>query len=242
MAKLARENAEQRKKIAELEATIEQLKFQHDQDLEIINKDLTQLAIWSAKEKALEATVRDQFIGRAVKAEVRARRLTADLAAIQDKQADRLVQLVDKRSNKLAGKAVDCHNILEKGLVQPADERSNGLRHLIVKLRMVRASKANSLMRDSMLADKLAVKQTIPEVLYDQVGATKNKITRYKEMAHKIVELLRAHQCRHQLNNQKPESNCNNSSKKRMSFFENIGQSATLCTMATAHTSAGSRF
>ncbi|KAJ2472976.1 hypothetical protein IWW56_006050, partial [Coemansia sp. RSA 2131] len=189
IAKLAQENAEQRKKIAELEATIEQLKFQHDQDLEIINKDLTQLAIWSAKEKALEATVRHQFIGRAVKAEVRARRLAADLAAIQDKQADRLVQLVDERSNKLEGKSVDRHNILENGQIQPADERcnglagkkadcqdqlanglvrlddehSNGLSHLIVKLRMVRASKVNSLIRDSMLADKLAVKQIIPE-------------------------------------------------------------------------------
>ncbi|KAJ2706860.1 hypothetical protein H4S00_007064, partial [Coemansia sp. D1744] len=47
IAKLAQENAKQREKIAELEATIEQLKLQHDQDLETIDRDLTQLAIWS---------------------------------------------------------------------------------------------------------------------------------------------------------------------------------------------------
>ncbi|KAJ2718079.1 hypothetical protein H4S00_003942, partial [Coemansia sp. D1744] len=102
IAKLAQENAKQREKIAELEATIEQLKLQHD-------RDLTQLAIWSANEKALEATVRDQFIARAVKAEVRARRLAADLAAIKDKQVDRLEQLAEMRSNKLANKTFKCH-------------------------------------------------------------------------------------------------------------------------------------
>ncbi|KAJ2658335.1 hypothetical protein IW148_004716, partial [Coemansia sp. RSA 1199] len=107
-----------------------------------------------------------------------------------------LVQPVDECCNGLAGNKVDFQDQLANGLVQPADKRSNGLSHLINKLRMVRASKANSLTRDSMPADKLAVKQTIAEVLYDQVGATKNKITRYKEMAHRIVELLRAHQCR----------------------------------------------
>ncbi|KAJ2128110.1 hypothetical protein IW136_006196, partial [Coemansia sp. RSA 678] len=45
ISKLAQENAKQRKKIAELEATIEQIKMQHDQDLETIDRDLTKLAI-----------------------------------------------------------------------------------------------------------------------------------------------------------------------------------------------------
>ncbi|KAJ2655226.1 hypothetical protein IW148_006136 [Coemansia sp. RSA 1199] len=69
-----------------------------------------------------------------------------------------MVQPVDECCNGLAGKKADCQDQPVNGLVQPADERSNGLSHLIVKLRMVRASKANSLIRDSMLADKLSVK------------------------------------------------------------------------------------
>ncbi|KAJ2132900.1 hypothetical protein GGF48_000575 [Coemansia sp. RSA 921] len=270
ISKLVQENAKQREKIAELEATIE---------------DLTKLAIWSAQEKELEATVRDQFIARAVKAEVRARRLAADLTAIKDKkidrleqpaemrsnklaedtfkcqekQVDRLVQLVNERSSKLAGKAidrqnilannqvqpvdtpcnelvgkaVDCQNILENGLKQSDDERSVGLRHHINKLRMVRASNANNSVRGSTLTDKLVDKHVIPDILRNQVDEAKNKITRYKEMAHKIVELLRAHQCRRQLHNQKPKSNPANSkgSKKRYSFLEHVCQSATLGTL-----------
>ncbi|KAJ2175145.1 hypothetical protein GGH18_001426 [Coemansia sp. RSA 530] len=286
IAKLAQENAKQREKIAELEATIEQMKTQHDQDLETIDRDLTKLAIWSAQEKELEATVRDQFITRAVKAEARARRLAADLAAIKDKQidrleqpaemrsnklaedtfkcqekqVDRLVQLVNERSsklagnpidrqnipannwvqpvdkpcNELAGKAVDRQNILENGLKQSGDERSVGLRHHINKLRMVRASNANNSVRGSTLTDKLVDKHVIPDILRNQVDEAKNKIARYKEMAHKIVELLRAHQCRRQLHNQKPKSNPANSkgSKKRYSFLEHVCQSATLGTLA----------
>ncbi|KAJ2197993.1 hypothetical protein GGH18_001150 [Coemansia sp. RSA 530] len=120
IAKLAQENAKQREKIAELEATIEQLKLQHDQDLETIDRDLTQLAIWSAQEKELEATVRDQFIARAVKAEVCARRLTAYLAAIKDKQAN-------MRSIEMANKTFKCHERKTNRLVQPVDKHCNGL-------------------------------------------------------------------------------------------------------------------
>ncbi|KAJ2280435.1 hypothetical protein GGH14_002361, partial [Coemansia sp. RSA 370] len=146
IAKLAQENVKQREKIAELEATIEQLKLQHDQDLETIYEDLTKLAIWSAQEKELEATVRDQFIARAVKAEVCARRLTVYLAAIKDKQANmrsielanktfkcherrtnRLVQPVDKLCSKQVGKAVERQKMLINGLVQPANKLCNGL-------------------------------------------------------------------------------------------------------------------
>ncbi|KAJ2643602.1 hypothetical protein IW137_002328, partial [Coemansia sp. RSA 1287] len=62
ISKPAQESAKQREKITKLEATVVQLKLQHDQDLETIYEDLTKLAIWSAQEKELEATVRDQFI------------------------------------------------------------------------------------------------------------------------------------------------------------------------------------
>ncbi|KAJ2154472.1 hypothetical protein IWW46_002750 [Coemansia sp. RSA 2440] len=285
ISKLAQENSKQREKIAELEATIEQLKTQHDQDLETIDRDLTKLAIWSAQEKELEATVRDQFIARAVKAEVRARRLAADLAAIKDKQVDRLeqpaemrsnkladntlkcqekqvdrlVQLVNERSSKLAGKAIDrqnilannwvqpvdkpCNelagksvdrqNILENGLKQSDDERSVELRDYINKFRMVRVSNVNNSVRGSTLTDKLVDKHVIPDILRNQVDEAKNKITRYKEMAHKIVELLRAHQCRRQLHNQKPKSDLANSknSKKRYSFLKQVCQTAVLGTL-----------
>ncbi|KAJ2532297.1 hypothetical protein GGH20_001177 [Coemansia sp. RSA 1937] len=215
IAKLAQENAKQREKIAELEATIEQLKLQHDQDLETIYEDLTKLAIWSAQEKELEATVRYQFIARAVKAEVCARRLTAYLAAIKDKQANmrsiemanktfkcherktnRLVQPVDKLCSKQVGKAVERQNMLINGLVQPANKLCNGLVAKAVEHQDKQASETKK------SADNLADKQAIPKKLYDQVSAIKNKITRYKEMANKIVELIRAHQCRLQLNNQ----------------------------------------
>ncbi|KAJ2271571.1 hypothetical protein J3F81_003410 [Coemansia sp. RSA 371] len=194
IAKLAQENAKQREKIAELEATIEQLKLQHDQDLETIDRDLTQLAIWSAQEKELEATVRDQFIARAVKAEVCARRLTAYLAAIKDKQAN-------MRSIEMANKTFKCHERKTNRLVQPVDKHCNGL---VAKADECQDKQANETKKS---ADNLEDKHAIPEVLYDQVSAIKNKITRYKEMANKIVELIRAHQCRLQLNNLKPESN-----------------------------------
>ncbi|KAJ2431773.1 hypothetical protein IWW41_002800, partial [Coemansia sp. RSA 2522] len=138
IAKLAQENVKQREKIAELEATIEQLKLQHDQDLETIYEDLTKLAIWSAQEKELEATVRDQFIARAVKAEVCARRLTVYLAAIKDKQANmRSIELANKtfkcherRTNRLVqpvDKLCSKQKMLINGLVQPANKLCNGL-------------------------------------------------------------------------------------------------------------------
>ncbi|KAJ2538248.1 hypothetical protein GGF49_006029, partial [Coemansia sp. RSA 1853] len=220
IAKLTEENATQREKIAELEATIERLEIKHADELRSIDDDLVQLAGCVAHRLARDDAEREKLNKRVELAESRVAKLEkghaaqvavnrtehviqycrryvervrrAGITAGLGMQADRLVQLVDERSNKLAGKAADRQNILEIGLVQPVDECCNGLSHLINKLRMVRASKANSLIRNSMLADKHA----IPEVLYDQVGAAKNKITRYKEMAHRIVELLRAHQCR----------------------------------------------
>ncbi|KAJ2534179.1 hypothetical protein IWW43_002486 [Coemansia sp. RSA 1935] len=159
IAKLAQENAKQREKIAELEATIEQLKLQHNQDLETIYEDLTKLAIWPANEKALEATVRDQFIARAVKAEVCARRLTAYLAAIKDKQAN-------MRSIELANKTFKCHERRTNRLVQPANKLCNGL---VAKADKCQDKQANETKKS---ADKLADKQAIPEVLYDQVLRT----------------------------------------------------------------------
>ncbi|KAJ2277750.1 hypothetical protein J3F81_000803, partial [Coemansia sp. RSA 371] len=47
ISKPAQESAKQREKITKLEATVVQLKLQHDQDLETIYEDLTKLAIWS---------------------------------------------------------------------------------------------------------------------------------------------------------------------------------------------------
>ncbi|KAJ2130679.1 hypothetical protein IW136_005497, partial [Coemansia sp. RSA 678] len=136
--------------------------------------------------------------------------------------ANNWVQLVDKRSNELAGKAVDRQNILAISLKQSDNKYSIGLRQHINNLRMVHASNANNSVHGSILADKLADKHAISDILYDQVNEAKNKITRYKEMVHKIVELLRAHQCRRQLHNQKPKSDPANSkgSKKRYSFLE----------------------
>ncbi|KAJ2149897.1 hypothetical protein J3F82_004305, partial [Coemansia sp. RSA 637] len=189
IAKLAQENAKQREKIAELEATIEQLKLQHNQDLETIYEDLTKLAIWPANEKALEATVRDQFIARAVKAEVCARRLTVYLAAIKDKQAN-------MRSIELANKTFKCHERRTNRLVQPTNKLCSGL---VAKADECQDKQANETKKS---ADKLADKQAIPKKLYNQVSAIKNKITRCKEMANKIVELIRARQCRRQLYNQ----------------------------------------
>ncbi|KAJ2717984.1 hypothetical protein H4S00_003990 [Coemansia sp. D1744] len=212
---LRKKKAVQREKITKLEATVVQLKLQHDQDLETIYEDLTKLAIWSAQEKELEATVRDQFIARAVKAEVCARRLTVYLAAIKDKQANmrsielanktfkcherrtnRLVQPVDKLCSKQVGKAVERQKMLINGLVQPANKLCNGLVAKAVEHQDKQASETKK------SADNLADKQAIPKKLYDQVSAIKNKITRYKEMANNTVELIRAHQCRRQLNNQ----------------------------------------
>ncbi|KAJ2654589.1 hypothetical protein IW148_006328, partial [Coemansia sp. RSA 1199] len=217
IAKLTEENATQREKIAELEATIERLEIKHADELRSIGDDLVQLAGCVAHRLARDDAEREKLNKRVELAESRVAKLEkghaaqvaanrtehviqycrryvervrrAGITAELGMQANRLVQLVDERSNKLAGKAADRQNILEiglvqpvdeccnglagnkvdcqdqlaNGLVQPADKRSNGLSHLINKLRMVRASKANSLTRDSMLADKLAVKQTIPE-------------------------------------------------------------------------------
>ncbi|KAJ2187255.1 hypothetical protein GGH18_003950, partial [Coemansia sp. RSA 530] len=155
ISKLVQENSKQREKIAELEATIEQLKLQHDQDLETIYEDLTKLAIWSAQEKELEATVRYQFIARAVKAEVCARRLTADLAAIKDKQAN-------MRSIELANKSFKCHERKTNRLVQPVDKHCSKQVGKAVERQDKQANETKK------LADKLADKQAIPKKLYDQ--------------------------------------------------------------------------
>ncbi|KAJ1774302.1 hypothetical protein LPJ54_004366, partial [Coemansia sp. RSA 1824] len=179
ISKPAQESAKQREKITKLEATVVQLKLQHDQDLETIYEDLTKLAIWSAQEKELEATVRDQFIARAVKAEVCARRLTVYLAAIKDKQAN-------MRSIELANKTFKCHERRTNRLVQPTNKLCSGL---VAKADECQDKQANETKKS---ADKLADKQAIPKKLYNQVSAIKNKITRCKEMANKIVELIRA--------------------------------------------------
>ncbi|KAJ2226159.1 hypothetical protein EV180_003062, partial [Coemansia sp. RSA 518] len=169
ISKPAQESAKQREKITKLEATVVQLKLQHDQDLETIYEDLTKLAIWSAQEKELEATVRDRFIARAVKAEVCARRLTVYLAAIKDKQANmrsielanktfkcherrtnRLVQPVDKHCNGLVAKAVERQDILINGLVQPTNKLCNGL---VAKADECQDKQANETKKS---ADKLA--------------------------------------------------------------------------------------
>ncbi|KAJ2141766.1 hypothetical protein IW142_004686, partial [Coemansia sp. RSA 564] len=98
---------------------------------------------------------------------------------------------------------------------------------------------------DSELANETAkcqYKAAKQPVLSSQLEATTKETNIFKVTVGMVAKLFRAHQRKHRRSPPKPESNNSNSSKKRMSFFEHIGQSATLCTMATAHTSAGSRF
>ncbi|KAJ2557068.1 hypothetical protein GGH12_006247, partial [Coemansia sp. RSA 1822] len=223
IANLAKENIAQREIIAELKATIEQLKTQHadelnstieqletkyDENLKIIGEDLTQLARYKAKEQALADAERKKLIRRVELAEDHIKQTDA-ISWMYTNQAEQAIRYCQchieraKRADKTAKQGTQADNPsikLANGLMQPADERSKKLAGKAVERQDKQVNKPKQ------LADKLADKQIIPEVLYDQVGAAKNKITSYKEMAHKIVELLRTYKCRRQLNYQKPES------------------------------------
>ncbi|KAJ2654236.1 hypothetical protein IW148_006408 [Coemansia sp. RSA 1199] len=144
-----------------------------------------------------------------------------DEAVKQDQPADGLEQPTDNHiDNELADETAECQNNQVDSPEQPTDKCSDELADETVECQ-----------------DK-ATKQS---ALCIQVEAAK-KTNFFKATVGKVARLLRAHQCKLRSSPPKPESDCNKISKKLMRFFEHIGQSATLCTMATAHTSAGSRF
>ncbi|KAJ1852105.1 hypothetical protein LPJ76_005683 [Coemansia sp. RSA 638] len=148
--------------------------------------------------------------------------LAVETVLHQDNQVDGPEQPTDNHiDNELADETAEYQNNQVDSPEQPADKCSDELTDETVEFQ-----------------DK-ATKQS---ALCCQVEAATKKTNIFKATVGKVARLLRAHQRKLRSSPPKPESDCNNSSKKRMSFFEHIGQSATLCTMATPHTSAGSRF
>ncbi|KAJ2166257.1 hypothetical protein GGH18_001954, partial [Coemansia sp. RSA 530] len=176
-----------------------------------------------------------------------------ELKKLADNQADELKKLADNQADELAvehAKQAALRSKVEavESRAQQADELEELANKQAEELYALRAKNARVIGHANMLADKLVAEQAKQSALSSQLEAATKKTNFFKAKLGKANELFRAHQRRHQLNPQpspqKPgsDSDDNNSSKKRMSFFEHIGQSATLCTMATAHISAGSRF
>ncbi|KAJ2472303.1 hypothetical protein IWW56_006172, partial [Coemansia sp. RSA 2131] len=186
IANLAEENIAQREMIAELKATIEELKAQHadelnatieqletkyDDDLKIIEDDLTQLAKHKAKEQALADAEREKLIRRVELAEDHIKQTDA-ISWMYTDQAEQAIRYCQcyveraKRADKAAkqGTQADKPSIkLANGLMQLADERSKKLAGKAVERQDKQVNKPKQ------LADKLADKQMTPEVLYDQV-------------------------------------------------------------------------
>ncbi|KAJ2585834.1 hypothetical protein IWW49_004362 [Coemansia sp. RSA 1797] len=245
-AELARENAAQRKKIAELEAIIEQFKSKHA----ILNKRV-EMAEGFAKRSA---TIRQVCADRADRATAHCQ--------IYTERAERAKKLININS-ELAKGAEESMIEREKSADSPEQQFGKHSPELAVetvenqvKLAAVPELPAD-MQTDRDLPDKAAQFQNkltdVPEKPTDKCGnAPADKTAKGQEKAAKkinffkatvgmVAELFRAHQRKHRHSPPKPVSD-SKGSKKRMSFFEHIGQSATLCTMATAHTSAGSRF
>ncbi|KAJ2496983.1 hypothetical protein GGH96_005442 [Coemansia sp. RSA 1972] len=162
----------------------------------------------------------------------------------------KLEQPTDKQiDSELAAETVESQNNQVDGPEQPTENQTNGElaakvaedRDKAIKQQQQPADKQI----DSELADETAKcqdKATKQPVLCSHVEAVTKNANFFKATVGKVAELFRAHQRKYRRSPPKPESNSNKYSKKRMSFFEHIGQSATLCTIATAHNSAGSRF
>ncbi|KAJ2138197.1 hypothetical protein GGH17_001234 [Coemansia sp. RSA 788] len=233
-AELARENAAQRKKIAELEAIIEQFKSKHA----ILNKRV-EMAEGFAKrsatirqvcaDRADRATARCQIYAEHAERAKKLININSELAKgaeesmiKREKSADSLEQQSGKRSPELAVETVETQVKLAAVPELPAD------------MQIDRDLPGKAAQFQNKLTD-------VPEKPTDKTAKGQEKAAKkinfFKATVGKVAELFRAHQ----RSPPKPVSD-SKGSKKRMSFFEHIGQSATLCTMATAHTSAGSRF
>ncbi|KAJ2470846.1 hypothetical protein IWW56_006449, partial [Coemansia sp. RSA 2131] len=197
------ENAAQREKIAELEATIEQLKSQHADERAILNKRVEMAESFAKRsatirqvcaDRADRATKRCEIyaeraerVGKHIKADVEQTGKARELMAEQEKSADSPEQLTDKRSNELAVEAVE--NIFKLADVpeQPANTQIDcdlpaEAAKSQDKLTKVPEQPADK--RDSELADKTAEIQ-------DKAA---KKTNFFKTMVGKVAELLRAHQ------------------------------------------------
>ncbi|KAJ2554541.1 hypothetical protein IWW35_001226 [Coemansia sp. RSA 1878] len=186
---------------------------------------------------------------------------TEELAAEQDKSADGLELPDDQTDSELVAETIESQNTyvnseleqptdnqIDNELEQPTDNQiDNELGDETAECQDNGAKQEQPTDEhiDSELANETAkcqYKAAKQPVLSSQLEATTKETNIFKVTVGMVAKLFRAHQRKHRRSPPKPESNNSNSSKKRMSFFEHIGQSATLCTMATAHTSAGSRF
>ncbi|KAJ1764367.1 hypothetical protein IW139_003701 [Coemansia sp. RSA 353] len=225
VVKLAEENIAQQSAIAKLKATVEQLNAKHDDELKAtteqlndkqannlksIDHDLKELANCLVKEQTQADAERDTLNKRIELAEGHVKRLEVinKLYANRAERATKRCQPYaehDKRVDETAKKSK-----LASKLEQPADKHNDELAVNRVesqdKLKIESVWKAKDIIRRGMMANKLNVTRIKPVTCNGMISAAKNKLTRNKEMAHKVVELLRAYQHRRQLNNSKPES------------------------------------
>ncbi|KAJ2499299.1 hypothetical protein GGH96_003667 [Coemansia sp. RSA 1972] len=194
----------------ELKATIQQLEGKHANNLKSIDNDLKDLAGCMAKEQVQADAEQNMLNERVELAEGHVKRLEIinKLYANRAERVTKRCQLYAERA-KQANETAGQYN-LTSGLEQPAGMRNVELTvnraEIQDELRIESACKAKDIIREGMMASKLNVMHTKPKTFNGLIDTAKNKITRSREMAHKVVELLRAHQCRRQLNNSKPES------------------------------------